>query len=83
MEIRVYVDENGDVVREVDGEKTVIQTSEEYSKELEKIVYVCRYCGQQVADLDAHEPECRKATFQRLKTSSEKIDFIARELGLI
>jgi hypothetical protein len=35
MEIRVYVDENGDVVREVDGEKTVIQTSEEYSKELE------------------------------------------------
>jgi len=81
MIIRVYVDENGNVVREVDGEKTVIQTAEEYSKE--KIVYVCRYCGQQAEDLYAHEPECRKATFQKLKTSSEKIDFIARELGLL
>ena len=45
----------------------------------------CRYCGEKFSwgGITDHEAECRRKTFQSLRTLEEKLDFIARELGLI
>ena len=45
----------------------------------------CRYCGEMFSwgEIGNHEIKCRKKAFQSLKTLEEKLDFIAREMGLI
>ena len=45
----------------------------------------CKYCGETFSwgDITDHEAECRRKTFQNFRTLEEKLDFIARELGLI
>ena len=95
MKIKEYeiVDEEGrkSIKEYPSGVKVIalVEPSEEYLAKLqakrEASKQKCKYCGQvfYADELELHEPECRMKTFQSLRTLEEKLNFIAKELGLI
>ena len=96
MKIKEYeiVDEEGrkSIKEYPSGVKviTLVEPSEKYKSimqaEREASKQKCKYCGQvfYADELESrHELECRVTTYQKLRTLEEKVNFIARELGLI